>query len=68
MKMVTLTVLWGHIDPILKQQDKSTVYYNNFFLQIMFYNTGLYSHIDKETQLCLGTFEYIEAGREIYRK
>src|SRR5215468_3977689 len=39
-----------------------------FFLQIIFYNTGLYSNIDKQTQLCLGTFEYIEADREIYRK
>ena len=29
---------------------------------------GLYSHIDKYTRLCLGTFEYIEADREIYKK
>jgi hypothetical protein len=29
---------------------------------------GLYSNIYKQTQLCLGTFEYTEADREIYRK
>jgi hypothetical protein len=29
---------------------------------------GLYSYIDKQTRLCLGTFEYIEADREINRK
>ena len=51
-----------------KKNNKSTVYYNDFFLQIIFYNTGLYSHIDKYTRLCLGTFEYIEAEREIYKK
>ena len=39
-----------------------------FFHQIIFYNTGLYSNIDKQTRLCLGTFGYIEADREIYRK
>jgi hypothetical protein len=54
--------------PLEKKQNKITVYYNYFFLQILFYNTGLYSHIDKQTRLCLGTFEYIEAGREIYKK
>ena len=68
MKKVTLTVPWGQYDPILKKQNKSTVYYNDFFLQIIFYNTGLYSYIDKYTRLCLGTFEYIEADREIYKK
>jgi hypothetical protein len=30
-----------------------------FFLQIIFYNAGLYSNIGKHTRLCLGTFEYI---------
>jgi hypothetical protein len=39
-----------------------------FFLQLIFYNTGLYSDIDKQTGLCLGTFEDIEADREIHRK
>ena len=68
MKKVTLTVPWGQYDPILKKQNKSTVYYNDFFLQVIFYNTGLYSHIDKYTRLCLETFEYIEADREIYKK
>jgi hypothetical protein len=29
---------------------------------------SLYSNIDKQTRLCLGTFEYTEADREIYRK
>jgi hypothetical protein len=29
---------------------------------------GLYTNIDKQTRLCLGIFEYIEAGSEIYRK
>jgi hypothetical protein len=51
-----------------KKQNKSTVYYNYFFLQILLNNTGLYSHIDRQTRLCLGTFEYIEADREIYKK
>jgi hypothetical protein len=50
------------------KKNKITVYYNYFFHQILFYNSGLYSHIDKQTQLCLGTFEYMEADREIYRK
>jgi hypothetical protein len=39
-----------------------------FFLQIIFYITGLYSNIDKQTRLCLGTFQYMEADRETYRK
>jgi hypothetical protein len=52
----------------LKKQNKSTIYYNVFFLQIIFYKTGLYSNIDKQTRLCLGTFEYKEADREMYRK
>jgi hypothetical protein len=30
-----------------KKNNKSTVYYNNFFLQIIFYDTGLYSNIDR---------------------
>jgi hypothetical protein len=29
---------------------------------------GLYSNIDKQTRLCLDTFEYTEANREIDRK
>jgi hypothetical protein len=66
MKKVTLTVPWGRIDPHLKNQNKSTVYYNVFFLQIMFYKTGLYSDIEKQTRLCLGTLEYVEVDREIY--
>jgi len=31
MKKVTLTVPWSHIDPIVKNQNKNTVYYNVFF-------------------------------------
>src|SRR5215510_2220205 len=58
----------GSYLPHLKIQNKSTVYYNVFFLQIIFYNSGLYSNIDKQTRVCLGTFEYIEADREMYRK
>jgi hypothetical protein len=39
-----------------------------FFSQTIFYNTGLCSNIDKQTRLCLGTFEYTEADREMWRK
>jgi hypothetical protein len=68
MKKVTLTVPWGHIDPI-KKQNKNTVYDNVLFLlQIIFYNTGFYSNIDIQTQLCLGTFRHTEVDTEIYRK
>jgi hypothetical protein len=38
------------------------------FFKIIFYNTGFYSNINKQTRLCLETFEYIEADREICRK
>jgi hypothetical protein len=66
MKKVTLTVPWGHIDPILKNRIKAQ------FVRMLFSNNilqhGLYSNIDKQTQLCLGTFGYTEADREIYRK
>ena len=61
----TMGSIWPHFK---KKQNKSTVFYNYFFPQIIFYNTGLYSHIDKYTRLCLGTFKYIEADREIYKK
>jgi hypothetical protein len=60
MKEVTLTVL--------KKTIKTLFITMFFFPQIIFYNTGLYSNIDKQTRLCLGTFEYIAADREIYRK
>jgi hypothetical protein len=66
MKNVTLSVPGGHIDPI-KNQNKNTVYYNVFSPNNILQH-GLYSNIDKWTQLCLGTFEYTEAGTEIYRK
>jgi hypothetical protein len=63
----TLTVPWGHIDPIKKNRIKAqfiTMFFSpNYILQ-----HGLYSNIDKQTRLCLGTFEYIEVHREIYRK
>jgi hypothetical protein len=39
-----------------------------FSAQIILNNTDLYSNIEKQTGLCLGTFEYIETDREIYRK
>jgi hypothetical protein len=60
----TMGSIWLHLK---KKRNKSTVYYNYFFLQILLYNTGLYWHIDRQTRLCLGTFEYIEADREIYK-
>jgi hypothetical protein len=66
MNKVTLTVPWGHIDPIKKTIKAQFI--TMFFLQIIFYNISLHSNIDKKIRLCLGTFEYIEADREIYRK
>jgi hypothetical protein len=63
-----LTLLWYHEKSYVNSnQNNSTVYYFPP-LQIIFYNRGLYSNINKQTRLCLGTFEYIEADREIYRK
>jgi Na+/phosphate symporter len=55
---------WLHLKNRLKAQF-ITIF---FSLQIMFYNTDLYSNIDKQTRLWLGTFEYIEADIEIYRQ
>jgi hypothetical protein len=66
MKQVTLTVPWVHIDPIKKNRIKTQ--FIKIFLKILFYNTGLDSNVNKWTRLCLGTFEYTEADREIYRK
>jgi hypothetical protein len=67
MKKVTLTVPWGHIDPILKNGIKAQ-FITIFFPPNNILQHGLYSHVDKQTGLCLGTFEFIEADREIYRK
>jgi hypothetical protein len=53
--------------PFIKTERKHSLLHC-FFLEIKFYNTGLYSNIEKQTRLCLETFEYIEADREIYRK
>jgi hypothetical protein len=58
----------GSYYPILKNWIKAQFITMSFFLQIIFYNTGLYSHIDKYTRICLATFEYIEADTEIYKK
>jgi hypothetical protein len=54
------------LTPFLKNKIKSE------FITIIFSPNNilqhcLYSHIDRQTELCLGTFEYIEADREIYR-
>ena len=68
MKKVTLTVPWGQYDTIVKKHNINTVYYNVLFLQIMFHNTGLYSISTNRHDFVLGTFEYIEADREICRK
>jgi hypothetical protein len=67
MKKVTLTVPCGQYDPIVKKQNKNAVYYNVFFLQIIFHNTGLYSNIDRH-DFVLGNFEHVEADRVLYRK
>jgi len=56
MKKGTLTVTWGHNDPIVRNQNKNTVHYNAFFLEIILHNTGLYSNMDKQTRLCLRNF------------
>jgi hypothetical protein len=55
------------LTPFKKNRIKA-VYYEAFFLKIIFYNTGLYSNIDKQARLCLGTYEYTEADREIHRQ
>ena len=68
MKKVTLTVPCGQYDPIVKKWNINTVYYNVLLLQTIFHNTGLYSNINNRHDFVLGTFEYIEADREIYRK
>ena len=68
MKKVTLTVPWGQYDLIVKKQNINTVYYNVLFPHIIFHNTGLYSNVDSRHYFVLGTFEYIEADREISRK
>jgi hypothetical protein len=73
---VTLTMgsywPWSHIDrgvilTPLKIHNKSTVCCNVFSPNNILQH-GLYSHIDRQTRLCLGTLEYTEADREIYRK
>jgi len=59
MKIVTLTVPWGQFDHIVKNvlryQNKNTICYNAF-LQIIFYNTGFYSNIEKQKRICLRNF------------
>jgi len=69
MKKVTLTVPWGQFDPIVKNvlryHNKNTVYYNVCFLQIIFYNTGLYSNIDKQTRLCLRNFRIYRSRNRV---
>jgi hypothetical protein len=52
----------------LKNRIKAQFITMFFFLQIIFYNTGLYLNIDKQTQLWVGTLKYIKADGEIYRK
>jgi hypothetical protein len=45
---VNSTITWGHIDPIFKKSRTKAQYITIFFfLHIIFYNTGLYSHMDK---------------------
>ena len=54
--------------PSVKKQNLNTDYYYVVFLQIIFHNTSLYSISTNKHDFFLGTFEYIEADREIYRK
>jgi hypothetical protein len=68
MKEVTLTVPWGQYDPIVKIQNKNTVYYNIFFLQIIFHNTVCTEISTDRHDFVLGYFEYIEVDRETHRK
>jgi hypothetical protein len=67
-----LTLLWydekSYVNGIFLKTRIKAQFITLFFLQIIFYKTGLYSNIDRQTRLCLGTFEYIEADREICRK
>ena len=68
MRKVTLTVPWGQCDPIVKK-----IEYKHSLLQCSFppnniSKTGLYSNINIRHDFVLGTFEYIEADGEIYRK
>ena len=56
-------------DPTVKiNQNINTVCYNVLFPHIIFHNTGLYSNVDNRHDFVLGTFEYIEADREICSK
>jgi hypothetical protein len=69
MQKVTLTVptmgsYWPHLKNGIKAQFITIFSFSpNNILQ-----HGLYSNIDRQTQLCLGTFKYTEADKEIYRK
>jgi hypothetical protein len=68
MKKGTLTVPWGHIDPTLRNPELKHSLLQCFFSPNNILEHGLYSNINKQTRFCLGTFGYIEADREIYRK
>jgi hypothetical protein len=59
------STMWLILTPL---KNEITVYYNYFFSPYNILQHGLYTHIDKQTRLCLGTFEYIKADREIYKK
>jgi len=54
--------------PLKKNQNINTVYYNVLFPHIIFHSTGLYPNMDNRHDFVLGTFEYVEADREICRK
>jgi hypothetical protein len=70
MKEVTLTVPWGQYDPIVKNQNKNTVYYNVFLFpnNISQHRFVLkYRHRDRH-DCVLGSDEYIEADKKKNRK
>jgi hypothetical protein len=70
MKKVTLTVPWGQYNPIIKNQNKNTVYYNVFFSpnnnNIQHRFVLKYRQTDRH-DVVLGNFEYIEAERNIQK-
>ena len=69
MKKVTLTVLWGQYDPIVKKTEYKHSLLQCSFPPKQYFTTQVCTQISTNRHdFVLGTFEYIEADREICRK